>query len=367
MNRKYTPEVLEKIRSGEKTVTERDLPILIKPLPDEARPGMLDASLYASFSPMVTGLRGFVVRQLMRKRKGMDAQQMRKMMNGIKSIPIIGDVSVQSMTVPGQTSSIPVRVYRKYDSTDAHKPVFYYIHGGGFVAGSPDVVEEMCKLIVHNLDCVSVSVDYRLAPECPFPDGFDDCYDVLKWLFAHAEEIGGDPARIMISGDSAGGNLATVCAMKCRDEGINAVKAQALLYPTVNMAGHNDDDYHYSLDQYEIAPEHKQVVEGMLGLMSGSTTGSISGMLGVSDAIDPYLSPYLGDLRNMPPCIILFGEFDFLRLEDEAYARKLKKSGVPVKTVRYAGMSHGFADMIGVQPQAEDCMIEVGRFMREYV
>ncbi len=369
--RHYSLDLLRALKDGQQTVTERGLEIVVKPIPEGGPPGAMDPRTYAQMAPMFKGVKG-VIGKMMMKRMGKSgdpikgAQGMRRMMDGVKSIPITDGVATERRDIRCGDVTVPVRIYRKEPISDTPAPVLYYIHGGGFVAGSPDVVEEMCKLAVAVSGCVSVTVDYRLAPEHPYPAGLDDCYAVLNWIFDNAAGIGGDPARVTISGDSAGGNLATVCALRDRDKGLTRLYAQALLYPTVNMAGQTDDNFHFSMDQYEMLKEHEPIITPMLTMMSGSM-GSLGAMLGVKDTADPYISPYLADLKGLPPCIILFGEHDPLRLECEAYARKLKAAGVPVKTVRYRGLGHGFADVIGGYPQAEDCMREICGFMEERV
>ena len=366
--RKYSPELLQAIAEKQTIVNERGLDILVKPVPDDSRPGAVDPRTYAGARKMFTGIKGFIVRRFMKKLIDANdpegsAKRIRNMMSGVKSIPITSGVETECATVQANDVDVPIRIYTPKVKASTLVPVFYYIHGGGFLAGRPEVVEEMCKLMVQNTGCVSVQVDYRLAPEHLFPAAVDDCYAVLQWVHANAAQFGGDAEKIIISGDSAGGNLATVCAMLDRDAGTNMVKAQALIYPTVNAAGVEDEEYKFSLDEYTILSEHRRVAEGMIGLLQGN---SFCELMGIKDAKDVRISPYLADLTGMPPTIILYAEFDFLRVECEAYARKLKKAGVPVKAVRYSGMDHGFADRTGVTPQAEDCMIEIGNYMKEF-
>jgi acetyl esterase/lipase len=379
MERKYSQELLDLIRKKQRVVRERGMDILVKPVPDDDRPGAMDPRLLAETLPMVRGFRGFLIalafKLMLRTRNPRRlARRMRHFFNNVDSIPVTSGVSVIPDTVSAGDIRIPIRIYQARESggpaetagkTVVPKPVFLYIHGGGFAAGHPGVVEEMVKLVTRTTRCLAVQVDYRLAPEHPYPAALDDCYGVLKWLYKNAGRYGGDGRRILIAGDSAGGNLATVCAMKDRDEGTRMVKAQALLYPVVNMAGKEDEDYHFSLDQYRYLSEQKKAAKFRITAMRSSSTGVLGILLGVKDETLPYLSPYLGDLRNLPPCIILFGEFDFFRPQNEAYARKLARAGVPVKVVRYSGMGHAFAEPIGVQPQAEDCVLEIGTFMAE--
>ncbi|WP_313638751.1 alpha/beta hydrolase [Paenibacillus sp.] len=370
MERKYSQQLLTSILERQHVINENGLDILIKPIPETDEPGVLDPRFYQSMESLLKGFKGMLVKMMLKgsRKKNIQksAAQMRRMMNGVNSIPITDGVDVKHAKVQNGDVAVPVRIYTPQKKSEGLQPVFYYIHGGGFVAGGPDVVEEMCKLVVANTGCVSIQVDYRLAPENPYPAGLDDCYAVLKWVYAHAEEFNGDPNRICISGDSAGGNLATVCAMKDRDEGTQMVKAQALLYPSVDAAGMKE--HMQRRDVYEISPSQDKQIRSILDLLSGGLgTVSLGEYLGVPDDTIPHVSPLRGDLIGMPPTVILFGEYDFLRIEDDAYALKLKESGVKVKTVRYKGLSHGFADQVGVTPQAEDSLNEIGKFMLENV
>lgn len=374
MERKYSPQLLAALKEKQTVIHDRGIDIVVKPVPDDDRPGVMDPRLYASSAGMFKGLKGLIVKRMINKmanpKKKPDpfktAQALRNMMNGVKSIPITEGVDTRQAAIEHDGVRVPVRIYTSTAPKPGPQPVFYYIHGGGFVAGSPDVVEEMCKLVVTRTGCVSVSVDYRLAPEHPFPAGLDDCYAVLKWIFKNATDFGGDGNKICISGDSAGGNLATVCALRDRDAGTGMIRAQALIYPTVNMAGAVDDLFCFSMDEYVIHSGHADVIEPSLTMMKASAAGSLSDLL-AADPHDWQLSPYLADLAGSPPCILLYGEHDYLRVECESYARKLARAGALVRAVRYSGMGHGFADVVGGYPQAEDCMDEIADFMLAHV
>ncbi|MDR1318886.1 MAG: alpha/beta hydrolase [Treponema sp.] len=367
--RAYPPSLLEALRKKQHLVRERGIDILVKPIPDDDRPGAMDRRLLEITEPVVRGLRGFFIQLflplfLKNRNPRLLAAFMRRFFNGVQSLPLAEGVSVRHDTVRNAGVEIPVRVYRR-EGGAAPRPVFYYIHGGGFAAGHPDVVEEIVKQVTALSGCVGVQLDYRLAPEHPYPASLDDCYAVLKWIYQNAASLGGDKNRICISGDSAGGNLAAVCAMKDRDEGAGMVRSQVLLYPTVNLAGREDENYRFSLDQFTILKEHRRSILFRIKSMRCSSEGVLGCVLGLRDQSPPYVSPYLGNLAGLPPCLIAYAEFDCLGLESEAYARKLAASGVPVRVIRYLGLGHAFAEFVGVQPQAEDCMAEIGRFVAE--
>ncbi|MCR8642834.1 alpha/beta hydrolase [Paenibacillus sp. N1-5-1-14] len=269
-------------------------------------------------------------------------------------------IRTEARTIEGSEASIPVRIYTP--ESDAAMPAVVFFHGGGFFGGTLDVVENPCKAIAEKANAVVISVDYRLAPEHAYPAGFNDCWDVVKWVHEHASSLQVNPDQIAVCGDSAGGNLSTVCALKDRELGTGLIKFQALLYPTVNMAGATTDDYEWKLEDYTIADAHRELISGGLQGMAGSTQMLNAVYLqGVVPPTDMYASPLLTDLKGMPETLIITAEYDFLTREGEAYARKLQRAGVNTQMIRYNGMDHAFMDKIGYFPQAEDAMNEVAK------
>jgi acetyl esterase/lipase len=370
MEKKYPPSLLTAIRQKQYVLSERGLDILVKPIPDDDRAGAMDPRLFAATKPIVEGLTGLFVAlgaPLMLKSRNprLLAAFMRRFFNDVQSLPVTGSVPVRHETAVTADAAVPIRIYRGNGAGEGPAPLFYFIHGGGFAAGTPDVVEEMLKQVVLLSGCVAAQPDYRLAPENPYPASLNDCWETLKWLYTNAASFGADSKRIFVAGDSAGGNLATVCAMRDRAEGTGMVKAQVLLYPVVNMTGKEDANYRYSLDQFTILPEQRKAILFRITSMRCGSEGLLGCVLGVSDESQPWLSPYFADLAGMPPCLIIYGEFDCLRLDSEAYARKLKAAGTNVQAIRYLGMGHAFAQDVGVYPQAEDCAMEISRFIKE--
>lgn len=290
-------------------------------------------------------------------------EQVRAMMGWPNQDITTLEVTTKEMRIPGRNGEIRARSYAVQDNR-ALKPAVVFFHGGGFIGGTLQTVENPCKYLAEQSGAVVVSVDYRLAPEHPFPAGAHDCFDALKWVYENSEHLGIHREQITVAGDSAGGNLATVCALMDRDLGTGMIKYQALLYPTVNMAGIETDDFKWSIDQYEINNNHELTLGTIYALSNVDAVASLYVPVD-TEAADPYISPLHGHLEGLPPAIIIVGEFDYLRLEGEAYGRKLERSGVPVRMIRYAGMDHGFIDKIGLYPQATDCIQEIAQGMKK--
>jgi acetyl esterase/lipase len=292
------------------------------------------------------------------------AKMMRRMMGWENRDVTGGAVATECREIEGSETNIPVRIYTP--PVDGKRPAVVFFHGGGFIGGSLKTVENPCKCLAYHAGAVVVSVDYRLAPEHPYPAGLTDCFDAVRWVHDHADELGVDPASIAVAGDSAGGNLATVCAMIDRDRKLGLIKYQALIYPSVNMAGAEEEGHRWSPEAYEIR-NHREYIEQILGFV-GADHGRPKlhelYLQGRIDVTHPHVSPLLADLHGMPETLIITGEFDFLRLENEAYARKLARSGVKTTVIRYNGVDHAFMDKIGQYPQAEDCMTEIALRVR---
>lgn len=240
----------------------------------------------------------------------------------------IADVS--DRTIPGPAGEIPVRIYRP--ARDGVRPVLVYFHGGGWVLGSLKTHDGVCRALANAADCVIVSVDYRLAPECPYPAAPDDCYAATAWVAANAASIGADGARLAIGGDSAGGNLTAVVALMARDRGGPAIRFQLLVYPVT--------DFSFETASYRDNAEGYLLTTGdMRWFWNHYLRDEAAGAHG-------FASPLRAEsLKGLPPALVITAEFDPLRDEGEAYARRLQEAGVPTTLSRYDGMIHGFFSM----------------------
>lgn len=366
MSRKYSKELLDKIVERQELVNIKGANVLVKKLPDSDEIGAMDPRLYNDMKKQLTMMK-FMPKSMMKMDTSPKSiEKLRNMFGEVKSVPIV-EKKIDIITEHVEAKDgykIPVRIY-KSETMKENAPILYFIHGGGFFGGSPDVVEELVKLIVEKTDILAFSVDYRLAPENPYPTGHEDCYSVLTWIYNKADSLGADKKNIFVAGDSAGGNLTQYCTTRDIEANLGMVKGQLLLYPTVNMANVEDEFFKWSKDEYEMCPKHRKGLEMMLDMFS-ELSGGLESILGTSDVKNDYLTPYIRDAKGLPPTFITVGEHDFLKVECLAYASKLTKAGVDTTTVLYKGFGHAYGDNVGVYPQSEDCAIEMGNFILKY-
>jgi acetyl esterase len=238
---------------------------------------------------------------------------------------------VEDLSVPGPAGPIPIRVYA--GENGGPRPCLVYFHGGGYVIGDLDSHDPVCRALARLSGALIVAVDYRLAPEHKFPAALDDCYAATLWVCANAAKLGADPLRIAVGGDSAGANMATVIATRCRDAGGPALAFQLLVYPPTNLG---------SFD----TPSHREFAEDHYLTRTSMDYFMAQYFAQPEDMSRPDASPLLAsDLTRLPPALILTAECDPLRDEGEAYAQRLEAAGVPVTCTRYPGMFHPFFSM----------------------
>jgi acetyl esterase len=269
-----------------------------------------------------------------------DAQTVRAIMDGGRfPSPDLPLAEIVNTVAPGPAGEIPVRIYRA--SLDDSQPAIVYFHGGGFVVGNLESHDGTCRRLATAIGCTVVSVDYRLAPEHLYPAAVDDSYAATEWVAANGASLKIDPTRIAVAGDSAGGNLAAVVALMARDRGGPRLCHQLLTYPVTDMA--------FRSQSYIENGEGYFLTRTMMGWFGDQYVPA------GHDVEDPLLSPlYAPDLSGLPPATVITAEYDPLRDEGEAYARRLFEAGVTTKLVRYDGVFHGFFSMNGMIDQADD-------------
>lgn len=371
MTRKYDIRLLEKLKEREGKGNYKGQELIIKRLPDCDEDGAMDPRLFEDQKKMLKMLKimpMFMVKKMM-KVDSEHIDNLREMFNGIKSVPVVTSEITTKKHEVETAKGITCDVYQyTNEKTTKESPVLYYIHGGGFFGGHHGVVEESLKLMVEKFGFTIFSVDYRLAPEHPYPNGHEDVYAVLKWIYQNGEMLNINPEKICVAGDSAGGNLTQYCSTKDREEKTNMVKAQLLLYPTLNMCGVEDEFFKWDISLYPMIPSQKKGLSKMLK-MFGGMTGGLEPLLKCKkeDVCGPYLNPYTRkDPENNPPTFVTAGEHDYLKVETLAWAAKLHKAGVETKAIVYNGLGHAYFDNCGVLPQTEDCIEEMGKFIIEH-
>lgn len=280
-------------------------------------------------------------------------------MNDEEVLKIVRDLrnkkkeKIEKLNISGVETFIPTRegktrcLLYKSKSRLEKSPLFFDVHGGGFVIGCPEMDDKFCKRIRDELDITVISIDYRLAPEYKYPKDKNDVYDVVSYVSSHCDEFGIDPHNMAIGGHSAGGNISTVICMMAKAKKKFSFKCQILDYPPLDVATPASEKFYI---EGAIPPERAEVFDKCYRREE--------------DAKNPYCSPAFAtveQLKGLPPAIVITCELDSLRDEGEAYAQKLIKAGVETTAKRFYGTAHGFTISNIVLPQsdeAQEMMIE---------
>lgn len=244
---------------------------------------------------------------------------------------------VEDRFIPGSQCDIPIRIYTPQGSGPF--PILLFFHTGGWMVGDLDTQDSMCRHLTNMAGCIVVSVNYRLAPEYPFPAAPEDCYAATQWVATHAVKFQGDPARLAVGGDSAGGNLAAVVALMARDQGVPSLVFQLMLFPST--------DFRLNTHSMEECGEGYNVTKAQMIWIRNNYLPN------PEDWTHPFASPMLvQDLSGLPPALIITAEYDPLRDEGEAYGKRLQEAGVQTRISRYDGMIHDFPDLFEEQGSA---------------
>jgi acetyl esterase len=257
---------------------------------------------------------------------------------------------VDDRLIPADGTDVPVRVYTPHDAIGGSAPFLLWIHGGGWVIGDLDTADATARALANRSGAVTVSVDYRLAPEHPAPAALEDCLAALTWCVENGELLGVDASRVAVGGDSAGGNLAACLCQRVRDEFGPDIDFQLLVYPVTDCT--------------LSSPSMDENAEGYY-LTRAAMEWFVSCYVGSGDPKDPSVSPlHAENLAGLPPALVITAELDPLRDEGEAYATALREAGVPVELLRYDGQIHGFVGMAAILDDGKEALDVAGAALR---
>jgi len=256
--------------------------------------------------------------------------------------------ATRDLSIPGAAGPTRARLYRPSSARDL--PLIVFFHGGGFVMCDIDTHDDFCRGLANSSGCAVASVEYRLAPEVRFPGPLEDCYSALKSLAARGQELGLDPSRLAVCGDSAGADLATATALLARERKGPLLRYQMLLYPCLDPAC-DSASAHALANGYFLS---RDMMRWFWSCYLASA----------EDAKNPLASPLHANLTGLPAASVITAEFDPLRDEGEAYADRLRAAGVAVVARRYLGMIHGFVSMPYVTAVATRALADIGADLR---
>ncbi|GAA1610907.1 alpha/beta hydrolase [Catellatospora bangladeshensis] len=258
---------------------------------------------------------------------------------------------VTDREIPGPGGPLPIRIYRPVTGTEL--PVLVYFFGGGWTLGTIDTSDAVCRSLANATGCLVVSAGYRLAPEHRFPAAVHDCHAAVRWVAEHAAELGADPARIAVGGDSAGGNLAAAVTLLARADGDLPLAGQLLVYPNTDYHSHT-----------------ASMRDGTDPYLFNATSVAwywANYLTRPEDGLDPLASPLRAEtLTGLPPALVITAEYDPLRDQAEEYARRLGREGVPVTLTRYDGMVHGFFCMGGELEAGRRALAQAAQQLRTW-
>ena len=361
--RKYDKGLVAKIREKQYVKPVDGIDILMKPVPDAEREHALDPRLKAVIEQKAKMFKDRAVSgwKLSNERFRPD-----KVTYDITDEPVCVDEFL--IDVNGD-HKIDVFSY-KTESAQHDCPVLVYLHGGGFTAGDMRLFACQMKRIAEQSGAVVLFPEYRLAPECPYPGPIEDAFATVEWAYAHATELGADPQKLMVAGDSAGGALSAACVYK--DEA-GHIKRLMGIYPAYDMRRPCDqDEYEWGYGAYDVVDDERELVFGRIDRIKcgmdeeDAATASLylQGKTAVDDPLVSALCSSDDVLSRYPETVIVSAEYDYLRIGSDQMAKRLASLGVPVRSIRYLGCDHGFLDMMGTIVQSEELCLTIADELR---
>lgn len=350
MNREYDSSLVDVLRGGTRVEQVYGTEVIVKPVPDDDREHVMDPR---------------VLEAAKRKMANKGMQPNWTSLIGVRHRPDKvsheihdSDVAFDEVLVDCGDHLIDAYVF----TPEGHvgpTPVLMYFHGGGFTAGDITLFRNQMSFVAEQSGCIVVFPEYRLAPEAPFPGAIYDCKAAVEHVQAHASGLGVDPSKIVVAGDSAGASIANAC-IQLMPKG--TFSAAVEMYPAVDAI----DDGDFSYDDYPCVEDQEVYARSRVDRLRG-TFGALEKLYACNgDSLgDPLISArYSVGLPGFPPTVIMSAEYDYLRVQDEKFAKQLREAGVPTTLYRYAGVDHGFFDWPGIRPQTEDAALIIADLLK---
>ncbi len=333
------------LRHNKQNIIENSINMYMKYIPETKENGIVDPR---QFKSTLIGMKNEPL--LFKDKKNITKEELNAIRDSFGCLN--DDLSNNVEVIKTTYNNVKVEVYKKKDIPN-NNPVIVNIHGGGFFGGSIDVVRNSCKLLADRACSTVVSVDYDLSPNVKFPHALNQCTSVIDYLVDNNETLKINPNKLVVMGDSAGGNLAAACCLSKEK-----IALQVLLYPLLKLKSEDTDFCDYIFD---ITEEYKDVQMNLInGIKDINDVCIYSYINNENDVKNELVSPILTkDYSSFPMTLLISPEYDYLRFQAEEFAKKLEENGVDNILYRYKGMGHAFYEHLGEFPQAEDCINEI--------
>lgn len=350
--RTYETEMIDRLQDNAEVKTEHGVEFLIKPIPDEDKTDGMDPRMLQAAKEKIKRAAGRFSAdtfQLYEERFRPD-----KVNYDLTTEPI----QIKQQLIPVDHHYINTFFYRPENSGKS-LPIIIYVHGGAFMTGDHIQFENQCKLMAQTAEALVVFPEYRLAPENPYPAGLEDVWGILQWVYANADIIHGCREQLVMAGDSAGASIINGCAL--RDKG-EKIKLLFEIYPCCDIDSFHNPRYPWKESYYTIPEEEKRYIRSRMDRLMNMGP-CMAELYQKNEEIDnPMISIiYQDDFERFPMVVTAIGEFDFLRMSSDIFTEKCWKAGRLRRAIRYQGCDHGFFDMLGIMPQAEDIILELAK------
>lgn len=267
----------------------------------------------------------------------------------------------KSILIQCENRYIPAIVCRPANKIPTRNACLY-LHGGGFIGGNSSTLLNQCRLIAEKADCTVISLDYRLAPETPFPGALHDSYEAVQWIINHQKYLGFKNSQIFVAGDSAGGNLAVGCGLLDKN---GYIKQVISIYGALDLQKVSQTIYHWDYSLYEMNKEQTNFIHTRLNKIMYIANLMRPLYLGQNLVSDPLVSPvYANDFKNMPTLTLIEAEFDYFLPSNRYFANLLKNKGIKCQEIFYKGLDHGFFDRLGYLKQTEEVCVDIANIIK---